>query len=310
MVSCLNRKKTAWHGGDDAFREPMLLLAIVYGIVIKKIPSSHSSNIVELVDDDLLNNLERDMESMHAEQHKKTKTREEKKTKRAEEVECGEKPIKKQKQTRKKDIEKAKLIDEGTEEIEDDDAHLGIYRHCADYFLSQNDTQTCALFIGADGECRIPMVSQYGNTPSPSGTSDGDFELGDDVEKGNKNVEAEEGDVAEAAEPIDLQKGSVSLVRDNTPANEQNKDRITWHTSPFSPMTLSFVAEVDRVVEKVQSEKTPETRFNVSGIEAVNLSPRLADTVTDEERNDITQPGQRGGSPRPKRTIILPDALR
>ncbi|MFS8024175.1 hypothetical protein Hanom_Chr16g01460151 [Helianthus anomalus] len=76
-------------------------------------------------------------------------------------------------------MEKAKLVDEGTEEIEikDDDAHLGIYRHCADYLLSQTDTQTCALFVGADRECRIPMVSQYGDTPSPSGTSHGDFEL-------------------------------------------------------------------------------------------------------------------------------------
>ncbi|XP_035831747.1 uncharacterized protein LOC110873606 isoform X1 [Helianthus annuus] len=213
------------------------------------------------------------------------------------------------------------------------------------------------------------MVSQYVNTPSPSGTSDGDFELvrsnlldnlftefeicvnkiyntltescvmfsesdllkrkaiewkeiikkhlivedekekeGDDVEKGNKNVEAEE-DVAEAAEPIDLQKASVSLVGDNTPANVQNKDGITQYTSPFSPLTLS-VAEVDRVVEGVQSEKTPETRFNVSVIEAVNLSTRLADVVTDEECNDVTQPDQRGGLPRPKRTIIFPDALR
>ncbi|MFS7963638.1 hypothetical protein Hanom_Chr08g00740691 [Helianthus anomalus] len=136
-------------------------------------------------------------------------------------------------------METAKLIDEDTEEIEDDDAHLSIYRHCADYLLSQTDTQTCALFVGVDDECRIPMVSHYVNTPSPSGTSDGNFELnhvgmfpksdllkrktmewkeiikkhlivdekekeGDDVEKENKNVEAEEDDVAEAAEPIDL----------------------------------------------------------------------------------------------------------
>ncbi|MFS8024176.1 hypothetical protein Hanom_Chr16g01460161 [Helianthus anomalus] len=97
MVSCLNRTKMAWRGGDDAFRGPMLLLAIAYGIVIKKIPSSHSSNVVELVDDDLLNNLEWDMERMHAEQHKNKKTRDEKKTKRAEWVECGEKTIKMQK---------------------------------------------------------------------------------------------------------------------------------------------------------------------------------------------------------------------
>ncbi|MFS7888828.1 hypothetical protein Hanom_Chr00s000002g01599681 [Helianthus anomalus] len=76
-------------------------------------------------------------------------------------------------------MEKENLIDEGTEEIEieDDDAHLGIYRHCAYYFLPQTDTQTCALFVGPDGECRIPMVSRYGDTPSASGTFDGDFEL-------------------------------------------------------------------------------------------------------------------------------------
>ncbi|KAF5781212.1 hypothetical protein HanXRQr2_Chr11g0480851 [Helianthus annuus] len=28
MVSCLNRMKKAWHGGEDAFRGPMLLLAV------------------------------------------------------------------------------------------------------------------------------------------------------------------------------------------------------------------------------------------------------------------------------------------
>ncbi|KAJ0801523.1 hypothetical protein HanPI659440_Chr03g0118201 [Helianthus annuus] len=132
---------------------------------------------------------------------------------------------------------------------------------------------------------------------------------GDDVEKGNKNVEAEEDNVIEAAEP-NLQKGSVSLVGDNTPANVQNNDGITQYSSPFSPMTSSFVVEVDRAVEEVRSEKTLETRLNVSGIEAVNLSTRLADVVTDEECNEVTQPDQRGKTPRLKRTIILPDALR
>ncbi|MFS7905907.1 hypothetical protein Hanom_Chr01g00053221 [Helianthus anomalus] len=119
------------------------------------------------------------MERMQAKQHMKKKTSEEKKTKRAEGVECGEKPIKKQKQTRKKEMEKSKLIDEGIEEIEieDDDAHLGMCKHCEDYLLSQTNTQTCALLVGADGECRILMVSQYGDTPSPLGTSDDDFEL-------------------------------------------------------------------------------------------------------------------------------------
>ncbi|KAJ0615454.1 hypothetical protein HanIR_Chr02g0074291 [Helianthus annuus] len=74
-------------------------------------------------------------------------------------------------------------------------------------------------------------------------------------------------------------------------------------------MTSSFVAGVDRAVKKGQSEKTPETRFNILGIEAVNLSTRLTDIVTDEERNEVTQPEQRGKTPRPKRTIILPVAL-
>ncbi|KAF5767134.1 putative papain-like cysteine peptidase superfamily [Helianthus annuus] len=325
MISCLKRTKTAWHGGDDAFRGPMLLLAIAYGIVLKKIPSSHSSNIIELVDDDLLDNLECDIERMHTEQNKKTKTREDKKHKRAEGVECARKKFKKQKQGQKKGIE-----------IEDDDAHLGIYRHCADYLLSQTDTQTCALFVGPDGEVRILMVSQYGDTPSASGTSvQDDFELvranlldnlfsefeicvhkinntitesclmfpdsdllkqkglewkelmkvllvvddeekkdGDEVEKGDQNVEAEKDDVAEEVEPVDPQK------------------------------------ELDKVVERVQSEKTPETKFNVSGIETVNLSTRLADASTDEKRKEVTEPVQRQRSPRPKQTIKLPAALR
>ncbi|KAF5769524.1 hypothetical protein HanXRQr2_Chr14g0649301 [Helianthus annuus] len=240
------------------------------------------------------------MESMHAEQNKKTKTREGKKPKRAEGVECGGKQIKKQKQRQKKGMEKENLINEGNEEIEieDDDVHLGIYRHCADYLLSQTDTQTCALFVGPDGEVRIPMVSQYGDTPSASGTLvQDDFELGfvqvrsnlldnlfrefeicvnkmnntitesclmfpesdllkqkalewkeimkmhlvvddekkkdgDEVEKGDQNVDAEKDDVAEAAEPVDPQKGSVSLDGYNSPTNERNKDHITQHTSP------------------------------------------------------------------------------
>ncbi|XP_021990989.2 uncharacterized protein LOC110887726 [Helianthus annuus] len=75
-------------------------------------------------------------------------------------------------------------------------------------------------------------------------------------------------------------------------------------------MTASFVAELDKVVERVQSEKTPETKFNVSGIEMVNLSTRLADASTDEKRKEVTEPAQRQRSPRPKRTIKLPAALR
>ncbi|KAJ0789797.1 putative papain-like cysteine peptidase superfamily [Helianthus annuus] len=351
MVTCLKRTKTTWHGGDDAFRGPMLLLAVAYGIVLKKIPSSQSSNIIELVDDDLLNNLEYDMETMHSEQNKKRKTREDKKPKQVEGDECGGKKIKKQKQRQEKGMEKENPIDEGNEEIEieDDDAHLG-----------------------PDGEVRIPMVSQYGDTPSASGTSvQDDFELvrsnlldnlfnefeicvnkinntitesclmflesdllkqkalerndimkmhlvvddekkkdGDEVEKGDQNVDAKKDDVAEAAEPVDPQNGSVSLDGYNTPTNERNKDHITQHTSPFSPMTSSFVAELHKVVERVQSEITPATKFNVSGIEAVNLSTRLANASTDEKHKEVTQPVQRQGSPRPKRTIKLPEALR
>ena len=75
-------------------------------------------------------------------------------------------------------------------------------------------------------------------------------------------------------------------------------------------MTASFVAELDKVVERVQSEKTPETKFNVSGIEMVNLSTRLADASTDEKRKEVTEPAQRQRSPRPKRTIKLLEALR
>ncbi|MFS7909499.1 hypothetical protein Hanom_Chr02g00095321 [Helianthus anomalus] len=75
-------------------------------------------------------------------------------------------------------------------------------------------------------------------------------------------------------------------------------------------MTSSFVAEVDRFVEEVQSELTPATRFNVSGIEALNLSTRLADVLTNEKRKDVTQRFQRCGWPRPKRTVKLLEALR
>ncbi|XP_021971761.1 uncharacterized protein LOC110866924 [Helianthus annuus] len=97
---------------------------------------------------------------------------------------------------------------------------------------------------------------------------------GDEVEKGDQNVEAEKDDVAAAVEPVDPQK------------------------------------ELDKVVERVQSEITPETKFNVLGIETVNFSTRLADAATDEKRKEVTEPVQRQRSPRPKRTIKLPTALR
>ncbi|KAM0064865.1 hypothetical protein Hdeb2414_s0003g00108051 [Helianthus debilis subsp. tardiflorus] len=102
-----------------------------------------------------------------------------KKAKRAEGLSVVENKSRSKNKGRKKGMEKENLIDEGNEEIgiKSDDAHLGIYRHCADYLMSQIDTQTCALFVGPDGEVRIPMVSQYGDTPSPSRTSDTDFEL-------------------------------------------------------------------------------------------------------------------------------------
>ena len=138
--------------------------------MLKKIPSSHSSNIIELVDDDLLYNLEGDIERMDNEQIKKTNKREDKKHKRAEGVDGDRKKFKKQKQGHKKGMDNVLF--------EDDDAHLGIYRHCADYLLSQTDTQTCALFVGPDGGVNTPMVSQHGDTLSASGTSvHDDFEL-------------------------------------------------------------------------------------------------------------------------------------
>ncbi|KAJ0476983.1 putative papain-like cysteine peptidase superfamily [Helianthus annuus] len=305
MISCLKRTKTAWRGGDDAFRGPMLLLAIAYGIVLKKIPSSHSSNIIELVDDDLLYNLEGDIERMDNEQIKKTNKREDKKHKRAEGVDGDRKKFKKQKQGHKKGMDNVL--------IEDDDAHLG-----------------------PDGEVHTPMASRLGDTPSAAGTGVHDdselvranlldnlfreFELcvhkinntitesclmfpdsdllkqkglvwkelmklllvvddeekkdGDEVEKGDQNVEAENDDVAVSVEPVEPQK------------------------------------ELDKVVERVQSEITPETKINISGVETVNFSARLADAAKDEKRQEVTVPVQRQRSPRPKRTIKLPAALR
>ncbi|KAJ0714203.1 hypothetical protein HanPI659440_Chr13g0486891 [Helianthus annuus] len=368
-----------------------MLSQIAYGIVLKKIPSSHSSNIIELVDDDLLYNLEGDIERMDNEQIKKTNKREDKKHKRAEGVDGDRKKFKKQKQGHKKGMDNVL--------IEDDDAHLGIYRHCADYLLSQTDTQTCALFVGPDGEVHTPMASRLGDTPSAAGTGVHDdselvnmlkfviylkvygifndntlnwgfvqvranlldnlfreFELcvhkinntitesclmfpdsdllkqkglvwkelmklllvvddeekkdGDEVEKGDQNVEAENDDVAVSVEPVEPQKGSVNIDGYNTPMNEKKIDHITPHTSPFSPMTASFVAELEKVVERVQSEITPETKINISGVETVNFSARLADAAKDEKRQEVTVPVQRQRSPRPKRTIKLPAALR
>ncbi|KAJ0791126.1 hypothetical protein HanOQP8_Chr01g0002041 [Helianthus annuus] len=163
--------------------------------------------------------------------------------------------------TRRKEMQTdVQLMDEGTEEIEDDDAHLGRYRHRANCLLSQTDTQTCALFVGTNGEFRVPMISQYGNTPSPSGASNGDFEL------------------------------VRSNLLDNHCVYKIN-----------NTLTESCV---------MFPEKTPETRLNDLGIQAVNLSTTLDNVWTDEDRSEVRQPAVRAKSPRLKRRIILPVALR
>ncbi|MFS7989229.1 hypothetical protein Hanom_Chr11g01044271 [Helianthus anomalus] len=42
--------------------------------------------------------------------------------------------------------------------VEDDDNHIGCFGHCKYYLLSQTSTQEIAMFVGADGEFRVPMV--------------------------------------------------------------------------------------------------------------------------------------------------------
>ncbi|MFS7901796.1 putative papain-like cysteine peptidase superfamily [Helianthus anomalus] len=163
--------------------------------------------------------------------------------------------------TRRKEMQtNVQLMDEGTEEIVDDDVHLGIYKHRANYLLSQTDTQTCALFVGTNGEFSVPMISQYGNPPSPLGASDGDFEL------------------------------VRSNLLDNHCVYKIN-----------NTLTESCV---------MFPEKTLETRFNVLGIQAVTLSTRLDNVWMDEDRSEVRQPAVRAKSPRPKRRIIIPVALR
>ncbi|KAJ0823748.1 putative nodulin homeobox protein [Helianthus annuus] len=113
---------------------------------------------------------------------------------------------------------------------------------------------------GTNGEFRVPMISQYGNTPSLSGASDEDFEL------------------------------VRSNLLDNHCVYKIN-----------NTLTESCV---------MFPEKTPETRFNDLGIQAVNLSTRLDNVWTDEDRSEVRQPAVRAKSPRLKRRIILPVALR
>ncbi|KAJ0796847.1 hypothetical protein HanPI659440_Chr04g0167131 [Helianthus annuus] len=131
-----------------------------------------------------------------------------------------------------------------------------------------------------------------------------------DAEKGHSSVRFEEENVVEADKSVNLRQGSVAFDKDNTPATMKNNEGLSQNTSRFSPMTSSFVAEVDKAIEEGCSEKTPETRFNVLGLQALNLSKSLDNVWTDEERSEVRQPVVRDKTPRPKRTIILPVALR
>ncbi|KAJ0927411.1 hypothetical protein HanRHA438_Chr04g0182571 [Helianthus annuus] len=131
-----------------------------------------------------------------------------------------------------------------------------------------------------------------------------------DAEKGHSSVRFEEENVVAADKSVNLRQGSVAFDKDNTPATMKNNEGLTQNTSRFSPMTSSFVAEVDKAIEEGCSEKTPETRFNVLGLQALNLLKSLDNVWTDEERSEVRQPVVRDKTPRPKRTIILPVALR
>ncbi|KAM0064979.1 hypothetical protein Hdeb2414_s0003g00109361 [Helianthus debilis subsp. tardiflorus] len=70
IVSCLNQTKKALHSADDAYRGPMVLLAIAYAIEKKSIPSAHSSPVIELVDDDVLEKLHAEMGNLHSDQQR------------------------------------------------------------------------------------------------------------------------------------------------------------------------------------------------------------------------------------------------
>lgn len=45
--------------------------------------------------------------------------------------------------------------------VEDDDDHMGPFKHCADYLMSQNDSQEIGAFVCSAGVLHIPVIKEY-----------------------------------------------------------------------------------------------------------------------------------------------------
>ncbi|XP_035830944.1 uncharacterized protein LOC118480282 [Helianthus annuus] len=185
MITCLDRTTNAWNRKrNDAFRGPIVLLAAAYAYdqrdALKR--TKKGCHPIELIDDGMLDELLGKLDDVLWDSHIKHNTPMIPKVHEDAENQMSEK-VKKISDDKKSASTSAKVVetaaekraddnkDEGNEEYgpyeEGDDDHMGIYKHCKSYLLSQPSTQEPPFVcqVGADGEFRIPMVSQYGTPP-------------------------------------------------------------------------------------------------------------------------------------------------
>ncbi|MFS7984892.1 putative papain-like cysteine peptidase superfamily [Helianthus anomalus] len=238
--------------------------------------------------------------------------------------------------------------DGGNEEYgpydEGDDDHLGIYKDCKNYLLSQPSTQELPFVcqVGADGEFRIPMVSQYGTPPVYSQEEkdseedmaknlDDAFKEFDDCIEKIKITMTEVLRLHPNSEMILSRKTSwIATVRkhlkdvadneegdvesEKTPTPVKNTGLLTQgNQSPFSPMTSSVCAEIDELISAIQSSRHPGTQSKAEGIQPVNLQSELDNVATTSSIRDTEHEGNallQYKLQRPKRNTNLPDAPR
>ncbi|MFS7923975.1 hypothetical protein Hanom_Chr03g00267161 [Helianthus anomalus] len=362
MVTCLDRTTNAWNRKrNDAFRGPIVLLAAAYAYdqrdALKR--TKRGCHPIELIDDGMLDELLGNLDDVLWDSHIKHNTPMIPKIHVDAENQMSEK-VKKILDDKKPASPSAKVVetaaenraddnkDEGNEEYgpyeEGDDDHMGIYKHCKTYLLSQPSTQELPFVcqVGADGEFRIPMVSQYGTPPVYSqeekdteenmATNLDDVlnEFEDCVEK-IKNAMREALRLHPNSEQILSRKRSwIARVRkhlkdiadteegdevsEKTPTAVKNTGLLTQgNQSPFSPMTSSVCAEIDELISALQSVRHPGTQSKAEGIKPVNLQSELDKVATTSSTPDTEQGGNallQYKLRRPKRNTNLPDVFR
>ncbi|KAF5806763.1 hypothetical protein HanRHA438_Chr05g0234341 [Helianthus annuus] len=229
------------------------------------------------------------------------------------------------------------------ENVEGDNDHLECFKHCKDYLLSHTSTQEIAVFVRTDGEFRVSVVSQYGTPP----LSYEEVERNEKVHAQNMDIAFKEfeeciekvkNNISEAlkvhpkSDLINKKKmewvgivrkhlknvvevADIDVVKEKTPAPVKDSGVLSpSNLTPFLPMTSSFYAEVEDLISAGHCDDTPGTRSKTIGRQLVNLESQLenvaATTSTVHEKEDAGNACLQYKTPRPKRSINLPDALR